>query len=198
MHGRQGFTIPVGRSIQSLGPTPNFMGSLEDLEFIYSRIRAVNSEPREFPGMDRTEVQKRFLSADLVPHPFLVDLYAWRNGIDNVNAFLYFLPLDEAFKRYDAMLRMTHRDWKPTWFPFLDLNGNVWFCIDVETGEFVEIDIEGDREEILATDYRKFISAVTEMFREDRMVFDSGCFEVADDEVWEETAVRHGVTSAWW
>ena len=176
------------------------MGDLEDVQFIFSCIREANREPREHPGLDRAEIEGRFRSVGLKPHPFLVDLYHWRNGIDYVNAFLYFLTLEDAFQHYEAMLEASHRDWKPSWFPFLDLNGDVWFCLDVESGELIELEFEGGREEILASDYRNYIAAVAEMFRGGHMQFneDGGCFDVESSERWEQVAARHRVTSAWW
>jgi|CXWL01.1.fsa_nt_gi hypothetical protein len=118
----------------------------------------------------------------------LETLYKWHNGIFHLNAFLHFLPLREAAKLYLVYSDCRSKGWEPvieaSWFPVLDQNGDIQYCIDVENRELWTVDLEDGSTQKLARDYETYLDALIAAFERGLVVFDPdrGCFDIEPDE----------------
>ena len=174
------------------------MDAFEKLTRIYARIREENSEPQEQSPASVFAVRIAFEGLELPLPPVLEKLYTWHNGIYHLNAFLHFVPLREAVKAYRSFSESRRRGWLPEikekWFPVLDQNGDIQYCLDVETGELWAVDIEDGSIRLIAKDFEKFIDAVSEAFARDAAVYnpESGAFEVEPDD-WADIRNEYGL-----
>lgn len=136
------------------------------------------------------------------PDP-LIQLYEWHNGIFHLNAFLHFLPLEEALSIYRMFMEITDRSgnfgWQPGLLPIMDINGDINLCFDLLTGQLVTIDLEDDKVTTLAPHYEPYVRALKDVF--DRMAYiyddNSGSIEI-DSAYWSELARAYGFRKSWW
>jgi hypothetical protein len=77
------------------------MSAFEKIRYIYDRIRLLNDETWESPGLSRYAIAKMFKDIDLSPQSLLVALYEWHNGIYNLDAFFHLLSLNESIDTYN-------------------------------------------------------------------------------------------------
>jgi hypothetical protein len=178
------------------------MNSLEKIELIFASIIAANEEPKVEPGISEYEILKSFNSVGLTPTAELVSLYKWRNGIANLNGFLYFLPLSDALNVYREFKKLRGDvpaiKWKDDWFPVLEQNGDFQICLDLKTQELYSIDLEGDTTIKIAEHYSHYLDAMLFIFKSGQYTFDreGGCIEVID-EVWKRVLEKYNVKGAW-
>jgi hypothetical protein len=176
--------------------------AFEHLLRIYSRIREENDEPQAQPATSSFVVELAFAGISLPVHPLLAQLYTWHNGIFHLNAFLHFLPLREAVKNYQSNSESRRLGWlpgiSPNWFPILDLNGDVQFCLDVMSGEIWCVDIEDGSTRKLARHYDCCIAALVAAFDRGFAQYnpESGAFEVGP-EYWEALCAEFGLEQPW-
>jgi hypothetical protein len=170
----------------------------EQIQKIYELVRETNDEPQEEPGLDRTAIARRLEAEGIPCHPLLLDLYSWRNGIWHVNGFLHFVSLDYAIERYRSVTKYPD-DSDPNWFPILDLNGDVLFCLNLETDALVEVDLEAQRNEVLAQKASHYLAAVIDVLKDGSATYDEtgGLFEVTNESGWQAAMARHRIKSAW-
>ena len=171
---------------------------IEKLKFIFDEIQKVNSEPKGQPGVSEAVIVEAFEKIGLIPPAYLVELYKWHNGIWNLNAFLSMNSLDDASDIYKALNETSEVwedfGWKPSWFPLLNMNGDVHYCIDVENGSLSAIDPEGGTVEILVRDIESLINALFEVFATKAFRYEpaSGTVNI-EKSVWRAVAQKHGI-----
>ena len=169
---------------------------------IYKHVCETNDEPRERPGLSRRDILDSFAKIGVAPSEPILQLYEWHDGIDNLNAFLYFLPLEDVNRLYLSHKKFKEKSEEFKWHvglvPLLTLNGDVDICVDFRSGEVVSIDPEGGTERSIAKHYENYLGALLEGFDADAFEFDetAGAFEVKEDR-WRPIALRHGVEDAW-
>ena len=106
--------------------------------------------------------------------------------------------LDEALEIYKALNEMSEMwedfGWKPSWFPLLNMNGDVHYCIDLENGSLSAIDPEGGTVEMLVSDIENLINALFEVFATKSFRYEpfSGTVNI-EKSVWRKIAQKHGV-----
>lgn len=172
------------------------MDAFGKLQFILTRIREVNLEPRVRDGLPRHEVLRAFEDLKLEPDALLVQMYEHCNGVDYLNGFLFFLSVDDAvscYRRFEALKRERPSfEWRPTWFPVFDFNADVQVCLDLKSGELIVVDVEGGNVGCIARHYQSYIDALFEVFDRRKYVFEGGCLQV-DRDAWLEIADRYRV-----
>ena len=174
---------------------------IEKLKFILDEIQKVNAEPKVQPGASEITVLEAFEQIGITPPAYLVELYKWHNGIWNINAFLSMNSLGEATELHSLLCEMVERwedfGWIPSWFPVLNLNGDVHYCIDVESGLLSAVDPEGGTVEILASNVGSFVNALVDVFASKSFSFKpySGTVEI-EGSAWGAIAAKHGINPA--
>ncbi len=178
------------------------MHSIELVKEIYARICAMNPEPDAIAGLPRAAIERQFREIDLVAPEFLIVLYEWHNGIYHLNAFLYFIPLEDAISTYRVLMEI-HRDyperpWRPEWFPVLSMNGDVDILFNVNTGALASMDIEEPRLVIISEHYSNYLNAIKEILDSNMCFYDEYCGSIGVAESsWKMVIAKHGVMSAW-
>lgn len=176
------------------------MGTFEKLQHLYEQIRLANREPREHEGLEEPKIEEGFRSIGLEPPPVLRRLYQWHNGISNLLGFLYFEPLQDALRNYRSLERWRSSEparLRSTWFPVLNFNGDVLFCVDVKTSALVAIDAEADRIEVLAEHFENYVDALAVAIERGVVTFNDGGEFVLSDTRWQQIAEAHHIQSAW-
>ncbi|WP_266158246.1 SMI1/KNR4 family protein [Dyella silvatica] len=179
------------------------METLETLRHLFDEVLAVNSEPEALPGLSRQAIEQVFADLKLTPPEILVCLYEWHNGIEYLDAFMSFLPLERAVSIYRGYQALTDRigrwGWKSSQFPILDENGDIQLCIDCSSGELVSVCLENDdKTRQVAAHYEPYVEAMAELFRQKAYVFDEagGCIH-ADAIAWRGIAQAYGIKKSW-
>jgi hypothetical protein len=176
------------------------MDAFEEIVDLYSRIRAENAEPRERPPATSFSVKLAFEGIGLNLPMLLEKIYTWHNGIFHLNAFLHFPSLRESVNTYrtlaDLRLRGSEPETKASWFPILDLNGDILYCLDVDNGEIWAVDIECGTTWLLARSYERYIDALRAAFDRESAVYDphSGEFDISDGD-WAALCREFGLES---
>jgi hypothetical protein len=170
------------------------MPAFDEIKALFERICAQNDEPRPHPGAEREQVVAQLVAADLPPHPLLLDVYSWHNGIDNLNAFLHFFPIEEAIRVY-RMHRRHDATWRKSALPIFTDNGDILFSLDTSTDEFLLDDIVNGKRWLLASHYQDYLAALRDAFEGGVAQFDAdgGAFEIGED-AWTAIARRHRVS----
>lgn len=176
--------------------------NLNKISEIYKIIRSANNEPTDNPGISRSEILETFQAIGLTPSEDLMEIYEWKNGIIYLNAFLSFLPLNNAidiYKNYQ-LLREANPNftWKNIRVPVLDMNGDVQVCLDIETNELYSIDVECDFVQKIADNYSSYISAIYSILNSGQFSFNEGegCITVEPD-TWEKLLDEYKIINAW-
>ncbi len=178
------------------------MDTIETLGWLFEQVRQVNTEPMPQPGLARDEIVSAFREIDIAAPEPLITLYAWHNGIYHLNAFLHFPSLTDALSTYRNYKEFKDEyadfKWMPTWFPVLDMNGDVQLCVDVHSGELIAIDMECDTIHIVAGNYGQYVRAVEELFRSGAYTFNevAGVIEAVPS-VWRAIAEKNGIRDTW-
>lgn len=152
------------------------MTTLEKANKILEYVLAMNPEPRVAPGLPRAEIREKLRGADIDESDDLVEIYAWHNGVSYLNAFLSYLDLEFAIETYKGLrshkLEIPEFRWKEGLFPVLWTNGDIYHCVDLETGATYDIDIEGDGFLKTADHFHHYLNALICAFDENRVTFD--------------------------
>jgi hypothetical protein len=175
----------------------------EKLQYLHREIRQVNDEPREQPGIERAEVLREFDALGLVVPQELADAYERYNGIFHLNAFLHFLPLREAVDLYKLYASFGEDGgdfgWQKSWFPVFDMNGDVQFCIDLQSNALAIVDIEGGEARKIADHYSQYLDALVEAFQSGNAHFqDEFGFIDIDGKVWRALRTKYGLEPDGW
>jgi hypothetical protein len=176
------------------------VGTFEKLQDLYKRIRLANREPREHAGLEEIKIEEAFRGIGLEPSLILRQLYQWHNGISNLLGFLYFEPLQDSLRNYYNLEGWRSREptrLRSTWFPVLNFNGDVLFCLDIETDALVAIDAEADRIEVLAEHFESYVDAIAVALESGAVKLSEGGEFELNDALWQQIAKAHRVQSAW-
>jgi len=172
------------------------MDAFEKICFIYSKLREVNSEPREHPGLSHIDVLRTFESLQLKPQPLLVQLYEFHNGVDYLDAFLRFLSIEDAASYYRNFKGIKERwsnfEWRTSWFPVFDINADVQICLDLDSGELTVIDVEGSNVGCIARHFESYVDALLEIFEHGLFYYEAGCVHVQPD-AWQDVSSRYAI-----
>lgn len=178
------------------------MNVVTTLRSLFAEVQRLNPEPMPQPGLPRPEISRLLGSVGLpAPEP-LVALYEWHNGILHLNAFLHYLPLEEAIALHHACRKASRNSprlgWKPTWLPILDVNGDVQLCIDLSGGSLHSIDLIDEKSELVADHFISYVNGVAELFNLKAFHYDpeSGAI-VPDDAAWHEISRKHRFSPKW-
>jgi hypothetical protein len=170
------------------------MPAFDDIKWLFERICSQNNEPNPRPGLDRDLVARRLADNEFAPHPLLLDLYSWHDGVMHLNAFLHFLPLEEAIE-ISRMMRERDPSWQTGWFPGLNINGDLAISLDVDSNQILVEDVEGGERWLLANHYQNYLDALRHAFQSGAAEFDeiAGSFGVAEG-AWTAIAKQHQVS----
>ncbi len=174
------------------------MDVFDKLVAIYSKIREVNDMLQEREGVSYEQVSSLLQAVGLHVDPLLLRMYEFRNGIDNLSAFLNFLSAEEAVQRYkdfaNFKAEFSDFEWSEGVLPILDINGDVQVCVDLASGKLVTVDIECDSNRVIAPHYSAYVDALYEVFAAGHFKYDpaSGSIEL-DDTLWRDVANRYGI-----
>lgn len=178
------------------------MNGIHRIQGILAKIREINSEPNFHEGISAAEIEAYFGQIGQSPSPEILQLYALHNGIDYLNAFLYFFEMKDAIAAYKLLQQCKEEDtsfkWQPTWFPILTENGDIIVCLDMETKQLAAVDLEGGSEEIITEHYLNYLDAISEVFESGSYEFSerSGCIEF-EPQAWQAALKKHGVKEIW-
>lgn len=178
--------------------------TIETLKAILNKVMIVNDEPKPQPGRTRASIFDAFRTIELAPPEFLISLYEWHDGIYHLNAFLHFDPLDEAIANYvsfkDFETQFGNSQWKASWFPFMDINGEIVLCMDLASGALASFDPVDNWLSIVAPHFERYVGAIEELFLSGAYAFNriSGSIESDPEEMWSKIAAQYGVRSSWY
>jgi hypothetical protein len=179
------------------------MSAFEKICYVYERIRLVNDEAWESPGLARDAIAKMFKDIDLSPQPLLVDLYEWHNGIYNLDAFFHLLSLSESMDTYNSYKaeknEYLHSKWQTCLFPLFSMNGDVDIFVDMNVCSLIAIDREGGSFEEIAAHYENYLNALVEVFESDLFIFEdvSGSINI-NKAFWQNMLQKYKIKNAWW
>jgi hypothetical protein len=170
------------------------MAAFDEIKALFERICTQNDEPRAHPGVAREQVAAQLAASELPPHPLLLDVYSWHNGVDHLNAFLHFFPVEEALRIYHSH-RKRDETWRPTALPIFTDNGDILFSLDTATDELLIDDVINGKRWLLASHYQDYLAALRYAFESGVAQFDEdgGAFEIGDD-AWTAIARLHRVS----
>ena len=72
------------------------MIGIHRIQGILAKVREINSEPNFHEGISAAEIAAYFGQIGQSPSPDILQLYALHNGINYLNAFLYFFEMKDA------------------------------------------------------------------------------------------------------
>ena len=177
------------------------MNLTEKLDYLLKRVLEVNDEPRVNGGISQSEIENQLNEIDIEPTEDLLELYQWRNGIDYLNAFLYFNSVQYLIEGYRNLEEFDFEvdgfNWDERWLPILNMNGAIDILVNIETRQVAAIDIECDRFEIIASDYNHYIDALVYVFQSNQFYYEDGSCINFNDSVWQELYDKFKVKAAW-
>ena len=174
---------------------------IEKVVGLYDRIRAVNDEPQAQAPSTSLEVSAALAALGLRQSALLNRLYAWHNGIFHINGFLHLIPLEEAVSTYQSYAALvasgSDLQWQPGWFPVADQNGDIQYCLNLETSAVAAIDVEDASWRLIAADYRDLLDALTAAFERGMVAFDpaSNVFDI-ESSAWRDLSAEFGLYDA--
>ena len=176
------------------------MKTIEKAEVILDYVLSMNTEPQVATGLPDAEVSQSFRDAGIDAPVDLVNLYTWHNGIVYLNAFLYFLDIEFAINTYNGfrehLQEVPEFKWREGLFPVLTTNGDIYHCIDLETGATYDIDVEADGFLKTSESFHHYLDAITIAFNEDLVRFNpDGGYLCIDDDEWAELEKRFEITT---
>lgn len=178
------------------------MRTMKELEPLLEQVKKLNPDVQEHDGLPRPEIEKAFSKISLKVPEELIALFEWRNGIDELNAFTSMLNLSSAIdchKRYQKLTKELENfddafNWKPEWFPIIDINGEFQVCYDIKTGGLALVDMQCDLATAVCDSYRTYLQALNEGF--EKRVFrwndEHGLIE-EDEQEWKAILSRYGL-----
>ena len=116
---------------------------MEEIKQLIRKISEINSETTIGPGASEIDVHSVFEKYGLKVPKEILEYYKWANGVDSLSAFTHFIGgylwVENETKGCEEPFTF-----KKSIFPFVDINGDVQFCVDLETNELYLVDMEGD------------------------------------------------------
>lgn len=177
--------------------------TMATLDTLLAQVCEMNSLTEPLPGVSKVEVRAALRSIGLEAPDWLSEIYQWHNGIWEINALVAFLPLAEAVSTYESY-RALKEDigdlgWQPSWFPLIDMNGDVQLCVDVVTGEMHAVDIEFGRVTRLTSHFENLVAAIAELFKQEAYSFDEAAGNIEPDAaIWSGLKRKYGIADPGW
>lgn len=178
------------------------MNLADKLQIILTHIRKVNPEPTTRQGLSAEKIMQTLQNLNVPNSQELLELYQWHNGIDNLDAFLHLLSLEDAARWYkgygDLKVEIPDLPWNEDLFPIFDMNGDVQVCLNLKTFALHSIDLESDEFAKIAGHYERYLEAILHIFENEMYRFDeeSGCIRVEETE-WNQVQELFEIKGAW-